>query len=84
MKFIFTLIIGLIPLALFLNPLWGRIDTTTDGSSLILWACDNLGFFFGCFFLIWIGYWFCDRLEMEARITPFDLENYCQFETVGL
>ena len=50
-RFFLTIVISLIPLAIFLNPLWQDIETSVTGMSLIIWACQNVGFFLGTFFL---------------------------------
>ncbi len=53
-KIIVTLIIPIITLAIFVNPLWNRIDLSDDTKALLIWGLQVVGFFFATFFLIFL------------------------------
>lgn len=53
-KIVVTLIVPVIILAIFLNPLWDKITLSNDAKSLVIWACQVLGFFLSTFVLIFI------------------------------
>lgn len=54
-KFIITIIITVIPLIIFMNPLWGRIETTDIGKTMIKWAIQNVAFFLATFFIVFVS-----------------------------
>ena len=64
-RFFLTIVISVIPLAIFLNPLWNNFDTSATGHSLIIWACQNFGFFFGSFFLVAVVPFACEKLLID-------------------
>jgi membrane protease YdiL (CAAX protease family) len=50
-----TLLITIIPVLIFLNPFWKKIQSlqnNPNGMSFLLWFNNLMGFFFGIFFLI--------------------------------
>lgn len=51
-KFFIMVGLALIPVAVFLNPLWGHINLEAQYLALVLWATQNIGFFLGMFILI--------------------------------
>jgi len=51
-KLIITIVIGLIPIVIFLNPLWHKINTSIVGKALIIWACNNIAFFLAIFMIL--------------------------------
>lgn len=51
-RFVITIVIPGIIVAIFLNPLWQRIPVGVTGMAFIIWACQVVGFFFGTFALI--------------------------------
>jgi hypothetical protein len=53
-KIVVTLIVPVIILAIFLNPLWDKITLSNDAKSLVIWGCQVLGFFLATFVLIFI------------------------------
>ncbi len=53
-KIVVTLIIPLITLGIFLNPLWNKIELPDDTKALVLWGLQVLGFFLSTFFLIFL------------------------------
>ncbi len=53
-KIIVTLIIPIITLAIFVNPLWNNIDLSDDSKALLIWGLQVVGFFFSTFFLIFL------------------------------
>ena len=53
-KIVVTLIVPVAILAIFLNPLWNKIDLPDEGKSLLIWACQTVGFFMATFSLIYL------------------------------
>lgn len=53
-KILVTLIIPIITLLIFVNPLWNKITLSNDGKALMLWGLQVVGFFFATFFLIFL------------------------------
>lgn len=53
-RFLITIIIPGIIVAIFLNPLWQRIPVSITGMAFIIWVCQVVGFFFGTFALIFL------------------------------
>jgi hypothetical protein len=53
-KIVVTLIVPVAILGIFVNPLWDKIDLTNDGKSLLIWACQTVGFFLATFSLIYL------------------------------
>ena len=51
-KILLTIILALIPLGIFLNPLWSKISLTTEDFSLLIWFLYSLGLMSGMFLLI--------------------------------
>ena len=51
-KVFISLVIALIPLIIFLNPLWEKIDLKVDDESLLIWFLYCFGLFFGILFLV--------------------------------
>lgn len=49
------IIAAAIAVAVFLNPLWTKIDSDTVGLALIIWSTQNLGFFFAIIMMIFVG-----------------------------
>jgi len=53
-RLVLTIVMAVIPLAVFLNPLWNRIHSNNMGEALIKWATQNAAFFLAIFFIICI------------------------------
>jgi len=53
-KFLLTIAITAIPLIVFMNPLWQRIQADTIGKAMISWGCQNIAFFLATFIIICI------------------------------
>ena len=53
-KIIVTLIIPIITLLIFVNPLWNKIDLSNDSKALMIWGLQVAGFFLSTFSLIYI------------------------------
>lgn len=79
-RFFVTIVMGLIPVALFMNPLWGEITDNTENQALIIWACQNVAFFFGTFFLVVLAPMLCDCLGLETHEIPENYEKFIRFE----
>ena len=79
-RFLLTIVVGVIPVAIFMNPLWEKINTGTEGHALIIWACQTVAFFFGTFFLVVLAPLFCDYLGLETHEVPGDFEDFTKFE----
>jgi hypothetical protein len=53
-KVFLTILIAVIPLAVFMNPLWNKIQSDNVGEALIKWATQNAAFFLAVFFIVFI------------------------------
>ena len=53
-KIVVTLIIPVIILGIFVNPLWDKIGLSNDAKSLLIWGCQTAGFFLATFTLIFL------------------------------
>lgn len=84
LRFVLTIVISLIPLAIFMNPGWADIKTSTQGKALIIWACQNLGFFFGTFFLVVVVPIFCQFLNLEDFKHPESYLEFRRFEIIAI
>lgn len=51
-RVIVQIILTAIPLVLFLNPGWSKIDVGTAWLAVILWACQSIGFFLAIIMLV--------------------------------
>lgn len=54
-RIVVQIICAAIPLAIFLNPGWSKIDVDTTWLAVILWVCQSLGFFFAILMLVLIS-----------------------------
>ncbi len=64
-KLLITIVVGLIPLVIFLNPLWHNIKSSIVGKALITWACDNLAFFLAIFLILLLSPEINEKLGLE-------------------
>lgn len=69
-KIVVTLIIPVVILGIFVNPLWDKIDLSNDAKSLLIWACQTAGFFLATFFLIYIIPVINNRFGLEVYRVP--------------
>lgn len=53
-KIIVTLIIPVVVLLIFVNPLWDKITLSNDGKGLLIWGLQVAGFFLATFSLIFV------------------------------
>ena len=53
-KIIVTLIIPVIILLIFVNPLWNKIELSNDSMALMIWGLQVVGFFLSTFSLIYL------------------------------
>lgn len=53
-KIVITLIIPIIALLIFVNPLWDKIDLSDDSKALMIWGLQVIGFFLATFSLIYL------------------------------
>lgn len=83
-KFILTLIITLIPLVVFMNPLWNKIQTDTLGKALIKWACQNVALFMGTFFIVYVAPEIAHKCGLEEYKTPTSYTEFTQYEAVKM
>lgn len=54
-----------VPVAAFLNPGWEQIPTDLSGQALIIWGCQNLGFFTAILSLLLVAPWLCEKADLE-------------------
>lgn len=54
-RFIILIVFAAIPLAIFLNPLWAKIDVSVSSLAVILWICQMLGFLLGLIMLVLVA-----------------------------
>ena len=69
-KILITIIIGIIPLLIFLNPLWNMIDTSDSGLAIIRWICSNCAFFFATFLIVYVAPIIGEKLGLEVYRHP--------------
>jgi hypothetical protein len=55
LRLLVLLVLAAIPLLIFYNSLWFRIDLSISWLSVIVWACQSLGFFLALFMLVYVG-----------------------------
>lgn len=53
-KIVVTLIIPIVALLIFVNPLWDKIDLSDDSKGLMIWGLQVMGFFLSTFSLIYL------------------------------
>lgn len=78
-RVIIMIIIGLVPIVIFLNPLWHRIHTDPDGKALIEWVCANLAFFLAIFMILMLSPIIGEKLGLEGFKHPRTYAEFKQF-----
>ena len=69
-KIVITLIVPVILLGIFVNPLWDKITLSDDGKALLIWGCQVAGFFLATFSLIFIIPIINNRFGFEVYRVP--------------
>jgi hypothetical protein len=86
-KFFLTLVISMIPLLLFLNPLWSDMISHkikgAKGQATTALVLQSLGLFWVPIFLILLFPMVGDKFDMETYKTPTSYEAFKKCETSG-
>ena len=59
------LLVAAVPLAIFLLPVWQKLDIAIEWLAALLWVLSSLGFFFALFFLVYLAPIICARCGLE-------------------
>lgn len=78
-KIIITICLGVVPLAIFLNPLWNRIQTSDIGKTMIEWATMNIALFFAIFFIVYLSPIINGLLGLEQYKNYSSFADYKKF-----
>ena len=64
-KLLIQLFLAVVPLAIFVNPGWQKIDIDIAWLSFILWICQSLGYFFALIMLVLVGEFVGKKLKID-------------------
>jgi hypothetical protein len=78
-KVLITIIVGVIPLLVFMNPLWDRIETTSAALASINWVCSNIAFFLATFNILFLGPIIGEKLGLEVYKHPNSYGEFKKF-----
>lgn len=73
-------VIGLIPVIIFLLPIWKTVNISAAAMSIITWISNLLGFFFAILGLLVAGPFVCSKLSLEIYKEPAHFEDYHKHE----
>lgn len=54
-RLIITVLIALVPVIIFLNPFWKKIDLETRSKAILLWALQSLGLLTSITLMVWLA-----------------------------
>lgn len=83
-KILLTLLIPVIIVAAFLNPLWNKVNLGDDSKALMIWGLQIVGFFFSTFALIYLIPIINNCFKLEAYKVPESYEEFKKFEVINM